>query len=206
MSDVTVKNVVVGEVMTNCYICKNNKTGGAIIVDPGAQGDTIISLVDNMGCVPEAVFLTHGHFDHILAADYIRTYYGIKIYAYEVEKELLESEIMNLSVYHGCSLRLSPDITVSDGEHISAAGLQFKVIHTPGHTSGSCCYLVEDEKILFSGDTMFRHSHGRTDFVTGSYSSIIHSITGKLLTLDADTVVYPGHDESTTVAEERLMY
>ncbi len=206
MSNIIIKQTVVGEVMTNCYLCGNAETKETVIFDPGDNADRIISLIEKSGLKPIAVFLTHGHFDHILAADELREHYGIEIYAYETEKKLLSEPAMNLSFYHGKPLGLKPDIFVKDGEHIKKAGMDFRVIYTPGHTSGSCCYLLEDEKILFSGDTMFYESYGRTDFVTGSQSAIIHSIKEKLLALDDDTVVYPGHDISTTIGNERLMY
>lgn len=206
MFKVKVRNIVVGDVMTNCYICSNIKTNESVIIDPGDDAKAIITLIDSLGCRPAAIFLTHGHFDHILAVRELKEHYPVKVYAYKDESELLQSESMNLSIYHGSSVRVVPDILLNDGEYITAAAIEFKVIHTPGHTSGSCCYLVESEKILFSGDTMFYRSHGRTDFVTGSESRIIRSIKEKLLTLDGDTVVYPGHDISTTIGDERLMY
>jgi len=143
--------------------------------------------------------------DHIGAVDYLREVYNIKVYAYEDEKEVLETDY-NLGTMFGYPVTCKADVFFKDEEILKPAGMDIKVIHTPGHTKGSCCFYMESEKTLFSGDTLFCGSYGRTDFPTGSQSDIIRSITGRLLILDKDTKVYPGHEEETTIGSEIRYY
>lgn len=118
-------------------------------------------------------------------------------------KELLHSPQMNLSQDYGRSTVLDADVYHKDGAHLSLAGLDIEVFHTPGHTAGGSCYYIAEAGILFSGDTLFAASVGRTDFPTGSMSAIVRSIKGKILVLPDDTKVFPGHGESTSVAYEK---
>lgn len=203
--DLCIKRIVVGPVRTNCYIVNKKGSSAAVIIDPGDEAFEIERRLTELKLVPEAILLTHGHFDHIGAVSTLKAHFGIKVYAYESEKEILTTE-MNLGRMVGESLCVDADVYLADGFILNVAGINFKLIHTPGHTIGSCCYLVEDEKVLFSGDTMFYHSHGRTDFPTGSQSAIIRSIIDKLLVLDDDITVYPGHEEETTISSERMLY
>ena len=152
-----------------------------------------------------AILLTHGHFDHIGAALDIKAEYGIKIYAHEDEKDVLTSDA-NVASMMGMRLCVDADEYVRDRQTLLFGGVKYEVIHTPGHTKGGCCYYVASDKVLFSGDTMFCQSYGRTDFPTGSYSELINSITQKLLKLDDDVIMYPGHNEETKIGYERSMY
>lgn len=206
MKQAQIKKVVVGPVMTNCYVCKNTADGRAVIIDPGDEPERISALVQALEASVDAILLTHGHFDHILAADALRKRFDAKIYALKEEEELLLDPELNLSFYHGCTTVLRADRLVNDGDTVNEAGFSFRVIHTPGHTGGSCCYYIPGENVLFSGDTLFCHSHGRTDFATGSARAIIKSIRERLLTLDPQTDVFPGHDRPTTISAERCLY
>lgn len=201
-----IKRLTVGPVMTNCYVVNLKGSEEAVIVDPGDDAYKIELKLNEWKLKPVAILLTHGHFDHIRAVSKLKEHYGIKVYALDKEKEILNSEL-NLSRAFGFEMiSIEADVYLSDNQMINVAGIDFKVLHTPGHTIGSCCYYAESEKVLFSGDTLFFHSHGRTDFPTGSQSAIIRSITGKLLTLDEDVMVYPGHEEETTIGSERMLY
>ena len=147
--------------------------------------------------------MTHGHFDHAMAAQEVAEQYGIKIYAHETEKETLETPQINLSGMIGRTLTFHADWYVKDGEILNLAGFEIRVLHTPGHTQGGVCYYIEEEKALFSGDTLFCQSVGRTDFPTGKSSTLIHSIQDKLMPLPDDTMVYTGHEDMTTIGMER---
>lgn len=204
MSDFRIKTYLVGEIGTNCYVIYREAEKKAVIVDPGANGPYILSMCRELSVTPEAILLTHGHFDHILAvADITRAFPDIKIYAGEHEKETLNSPAVNLSSGFGESCTVQADEYVKDGDILSIAGISFQVLFTPGHTSGSVCYLIKEEGVLISGDTLFLESLGRTDFPTGSQLMIVKSIRERLFTLPGDTLVYPGHGDMTTIGHEK---
>ncbi|MGI6071051.1 MAG: MBL fold metallo-hydrolase [Blautia sp.] len=199
MKRLEMQQLILGMVYTNCYFLKNKETGELFIVDPADAPQKIEAMVDRMEGRPTAVLLTHGHYDHILAANALREKYGLKIYACEEERELLENPAANLS--GSCSV--TADVWLKDQEVFQAAGFQVQMLHTPGHTKGSCCYYLEDEKILLSGDTLFCESVGRTDLPTGSTSAIVRSLHRLLDTLPDEVEVYPGHESMTTIAHEK---
>lgn len=196
-----------GVVQTNIYFLKNTETGECVILDPGANAAKIIEIAEKqLKAQPVAVLLTHGHFDHIMAAREVAEHFGVKIYALEAERELLGDPQMNLSASFGMEICITKFVPVQDGEHLDFLDLDWQVIATPGHTGGSCCYYIGKtgaEPILFSGDTLFRESYGRTDFPTGSERLLLAGIQGKLLVLPEDTKVYPGHEGETTIENEK---
>lgn len=197
--------VVVGMVQTNCYIVAADDSETCVIIDPGDHSGRIINAVNESGRKPVAILLTHGHFDHITAVPELLKEYGdnIKVYASVSERELLGSTELNCSSVVDRPVAVSADIYVNDGDTIEEAGLKFKVIATPGHTIGSVCYYVEDESVLFSGDTLFEMSVGRTDLPTGSSAAIEQSIKNKLFVLPDSVTVYPGHGADTNIAFEK---
>lgn len=195
---------IVGPVCTNCYLLVNHKTGELLVVDPGDQAQLIEKQIEKTGAKPVAIFLTHGHFDHAGAAEELADKYQISIYAYEAEKETLEDPGLNLCGMIGEHKVYHADIFVKDEEVLNLAGFSIRVFFTPGHTIGGCCYYIADEKILFSGDTLFQESVGRTDFPRGSASDLIRAIREKLMPLPDDVTVYTGHDESTLIGYERM--
>ncbi len=205
MSDFRIKTCPVGQLGTNCYVLYRESLKKAVIVDPGADGEYILDLCRELSLIPEAILLTHGHFDHILAVKDIKEAFpDVKIYAGKQEKEMLAEPSVNLSSSFGTACAVHADGYEEDGTILSLAGMAFKVLFTPGHTSGSVCYLLESEDVLISGDTLFLESLGRTDFPTGSQSQILSSIKERLFVLPDDTLVYPGHGEATTVGHEKV--
>lgn len=195
---------IVGPVCTNCYLLVNHKTGELLVVDPGDQAQLIEKQIEKTGAKPVAILLTHGHFDHAGAAEELADKYQISIYAHEAEKETLEDPRLNLCGMIGEHKVYHADIFVKDEEILNLAGFSIRVFLTPGHTIGGCCYYIADEKILFSGDTLFQESVGRTDFPRGSASDLIRAIREKLMPLPDDVTVYTGHDESTLIGYERM--
>ncbi|WP_312430294.1 MBL fold metallo-hydrolase [Lacrimispora sp.] len=205
MSDFRIKTCPVGQLGTNCYVIYRESLKKAVIVDPGADGAYILDLCRELSLIPEAILLTHGHFDHILAVKDIKEAFpDVKIYAGKQEKEMLAEPSVNLSSSFGMAYTVYADGYEEDGALLILAGMTFKVLFTPGHTKGSVCYLIESENILISGDTLFLESLGRTDFPTGSQSQILSSIKERLFVLPDDTLVYPGHGEATTIGHEKV--
>lgn len=205
MSDFRIKAYPVGQIDTNCYVIYRESLQKAVIVDPGDEGVFLLGRLKKLSVTPEAILLTHGHFDHIMAVRTIKDAYPeCKIYAGKMEKDLLEDPAVNLSANFGKALEIKADRYHNDQDVLSLAGISFRVLFTPGHTGGSVCYLVEEEGVLISGDTLFFQSLGRTDLPTGDQHEIINSIKEKLYTLPEDTMVYPGHGEITTIGHEKV--
>lgn len=208
MGSLCMKKLVLSICGTNCFILYNSETKEGIIIDPAASPNIIDDSVKKLGLTIKGIFLTHGHFDHIGGAEELKKLYGVEVYAHEQEVELAVNGMLNLSATFGTGDSVSVDVPLMDGQIIEMCGFSIKTIHTPGHTEGSCCYLIDDgnKVVLFSGDTLFYQSHGRTDFPTGSERKIYDSIIDKLLVLDGDMVVYPGHGEETTIEDEKKWY
>ena len=176
-----IKKYVVGMIGTNCYLVINEETKETVMVDPGAYPAKVKNAVKEQGLKLKAVLLTHAHFDH-----------------------MTDGESNLSSTYVRGGYRFEEAVPVSDGQQLEIAGFQFRVIHTPGHTPGGCCYYMEQEGVLFSGDTLFQTSVGRSDFPGGSASALVRSVKEKLLVLPEETHVYPGHMEETTIGYEKL--
>lgn len=196
--------MVLGAVATNCYFVINEETKETIVIDPADRADVILKKAAEEGLTLKAVFLTHGHGDHIMAVPELREKTGIPVYACRAEEELLADPGRNLSTgLFGKPLSLKADVLTEDGQELTAAGMKFRVLSTPGHTPGGCCYYSEEEGVLFSGDTLFCGSVGRTDFPGGSMGTLVRSISEKLMPLPDETKVYPGHQEETAIGDER---
>ncbi|MBR2071878.1 MAG: MBL fold metallo-hydrolase [Phascolarctobacterium sp.] len=192
----------VGMLATNCYIAMNEELKEGVIVDPGGDAARIMSLVDELGINVAAIFVTHGHSDQIGALSQVREATGAPVYISEEDADMLTMADRNLSMYMASSIICKPaDYFFKEGEDVTIAGMTFKVYATPGHTKGGVCLHVED--IVFAGDTVFCESIGRTDFPGGSYKQIIESIKNKILVLDDETRLLPGHGPATTVVWER---
>ena len=195
---------VLGPVATNCYIGINEETKECFIVDPATCPPEFVSYIKNAGLTVKAVLLTHGHFDHIMGLDALLKEFSVPVYAHEAEREVLESEQLNSSASMlGQPYSFSGADYVTNRQELRIAGFEIRVICTPGHTIGGCCYYIEKEKALFSGDTLFHGSVGRTDLPTGSMGQLVSSVRDRLFVLPDDTQVYPGHMEETTIGYEK---
>ena len=203
MSKLKINHYVVGPVQTNCYFAINEETHELLVIDPGASAKQLAERIRQEGCTPVAILLTHGHFDHATGAEELAQEFDIPIYIYEDDKATLEDPEMNVSYMMGRELVFHADKFLKDEQEIDLAGFHIRVLHTPGHTPGGCCYYMEQEDVLFSGDTLFRTSVGRSDFPGGSASALVRSVKEKLLILPEETHVYPGHMEETTIGYEK---
>jgi glyoxylase-like metal-dependent hydrolase (beta-lactamase superfamily II) len=195
---------VLGMIGTNCYLLINEDEKQCILFDPADEEEEIYQMIEQSNCKLEAVFLTHGHYDHMLAAKKVCAHYGVKLYAGADEEEVLLTPAINLSYNHGMQVSITADCQINDGDEFNIAGIAMKAIHTPGHTKGGFCYYIPEMKMLISGDTLFAESVGRTDFPTGSMSQIVRSVKEKLLCLPEETLVFPGHGESTSIHHEKM--
>ncbi len=189
----------VGSLQANCYIVHTGTD--AVVIDPGEEADRILNRIRSEGLTLQSIWLTHGHFDHCSAAGAIRAATGAPIVACLTEKGLLADAHQNLSLdFDGHPLVIQPDVLYTDGDTFLFAGETVEVLHTPGHTSGSCCYRIGS--LLFTGDTLFAGSIGRADFPTGDGLALLQSLQ-KLCVLDSRCTVFPGHGPATTLAAER---
>ncbi len=187
---------------TNCYIACDKVESKAVIIDPGSDAARIVTALEETRCTAEYVLLTHGHADHMMAAHEVIEKTGAKLGIYKDELEFLNSPDINVfaSIGNAEFKPFTPDILFNDGDTIFCGGIKINVMHTPGHTHGSCCYITPDA--IFSGDTLFKDGAGRTDMPTGDTGELMDSLK-RLIALDGDMQVLPGHGEFTTLDYER---
>ena len=204
MVPMKIQMYVVSVCATNCYFAINDDTKEVLIIDPGASAKQLAEKVKEHGLKPAGILLTHGHFDHAVAAEELAQLLDVKIYAHEAEQETLENPGLNLSGWEGVTETYHADVYVKDEQELELAGFKVKVLFTPGHTVGGCCYYFAEQGALFSGDTLFEGSIGRTDFPKGSASQLIRAIKDKLIILPEETAVYPGHGDMTGIGMERV--
>ncbi|NOX97260.1 MAG: MBL fold metallo-hydrolase [Nitrospirae bacterium] len=197
------KRLVVGPLESNCYLVADEETKEGIIVDPGEEGERVLKAMRQEGIVPRYLINTHGHIDHIGANGYLKERIeGIKLGIHEADARMLINATDNLSNFSGTGLTSPPaDFFLKEGDEIKAGGICLKIIHTPGHTLGGICLLGEGE--IFTGDTLFAGSVGRTDLPGGSREQLMQSLKEKLMVLPEETVVHPGHGEPSTIGREK---
>lgn len=193
---------------TNCYIVEDEESKETMVIDPGGEADKIIDMLDTLGIDKlKYIYLTHCHGDHFGAILELKAKKGGKVLIHRDDAEGLYNPAISLTYYIGMDdIELEADSRVDEGDIIHLGNLEFKVIHTPGHTKGGTCLYCKEEGLLFSGDTLFKGTWGRTDLPTSSFPDIIASITNKLTILPDDTIVYPGHGRMTTIREEEPIY
>ena len=200
---VKIGRIPLGNMGTNCYFVYKEDTKDAIVFDPADNGDYLYEKLKDNGITVQAIFLTHGHFDHIYGVKKLKELSGAKVYASVDEVEILKDPDANVSGLFGRVISMEPDETFNDLDVITIADITFQVLATPGHTAGSVCFYFKDDNILIAGDTLFEGSVGRTDFPTGSMKTLVESINSKLMVLPDNTRVYPGHGGTTTIGDER---
>ncbi len=197
------KQFVSPDMGENCYFVIDEETNKAIVIDPGAQGEKLCSVIDAEEITVVAICLTHCHFDHAGAVMDIKRHTNAPIFICKGEEETAGSTVYNLSAMFGRPFTIPYDRVLEEGEKFSFGSLVFSTILTPGHTPGGGCFYFEKEGVLFSGDTLFCMSVGRTDFPGGSVSQLTDSIKNKLFTLPDNTRVYSGHGNDTTIGFEK---
>lgn len=203
MSEAKIGKITLGMYMTNCYFVYDPDTMNTVIIDPADSGEYLYNALTEKGMKIKGILLTHGHFDHVYGVKALKKCAECKCYAAEAEERLLGDSHINISESVGRPVTVEPDVLLKDGEEFEIEGIKFIAILTPGHTAGSMCFYMEKEHFLIAGDTLFAGSVGRTDFPTGSASTLIESVESKLWPLPDDTKVYPGHGESTTIGYEK---
>ena len=192
---------------TNCYIILDEKSKETMVIDPAGDVDKIEELIHILDGKLKYIYLTHCHGDHILGVRDLKNRCGGKILIHREDAEGLNDKNINLSgIIDIPEIELEADSRIDDNDLIHLGELEFKVIHTPGHTKGSSSLYCKKEECLFSGDTLFRGTWGRTDLPTGSIEDIMSSIVNKLLKLPDNTIVYPGHGKATMIKEEKPIY
>ena len=204
MSDIRIKTCVLGQVSTNCYLVYDENTKEGVVIDPADNAPYILNKCSELGINLTAVLLTHGHFDHIMAVPDVVRAFRVKVYAYETEDNMLADTKLNMTGgFRGPQTSLHADVLLHDGQELELLGTSWKVLFTPGHTAGSCCFYLPEEGIIFAGDTLVRGSYGRTDLPTGNTIRIVSSIVDILFNLPDDTMVYTGHGDPTTIGFEK---
>ena len=183
--------LTLGAYQTNCYIIHDKKSASCCVIDPGYEADTILDKLSELGLTLEAILLTHGHFDHVGAVRQLAADTGCQVYLC-AEDLSMPTQLTAGPLYY--------TNTYAEGSKLHLAGLDISVLHTPGHTPGSVCLLIEDT--LFSGDTLFAGSCGRTDLPGGSWEQMQASLK-RLSQIEANLWVLPGHGESTMLASEK---
>lgn len=193
--------------MTNCYLIQDEKTKETMVIDPGGEPQKIIEMLDILEAKLKYIYLTHCHADHIGAVNEVKKQKGGIILIHRFDAEGLNNKDINLSeITENEKIELTADSRIDDGDLIHIGQLEFQVLHTPGHTEGSSVLYCEKEELLFSGDTIFKGTWGRTDLPTSSFEKIIDSIVHKILVLPDETILYPGHGRSTKIVYEKPIY
>jgi len=205
MAETKIQTLALGPLGANCYILTDEASGQIAVIDPGIYDATLAAAAGELrqGSVIY-ILLTHGHFDHILGTARLQYETGAAIAIHRLDAPCLQDGRLSHAerYYPGKQEACEPQLLLDEGSELLVGSMKLKALHTPGHTRGSVCYYCENEKILFSGDTLFRGTVGRTDFEGGDAGQMMESLA-KLLMLGDTCAVYPGHDRATTIGYER---
>jgi glyoxylase-like metal-dependent hydrolase (beta-lactamase superfamily II) len=211
MTELDISHVNVGPLDVNCYIIGDPKSNKALVIDPGGNPEVIIDVLNEKKFELESIYLTHAHFDHVLGIAGLKKKYNPKIYLHEADFEIYKMLPLQVKFF-GFGSRIpstdtilpDPDVFIKEGDHVVLNGEEVATVyHTPGHSPGSVCYFFEKLNKLYTGDTLFRNSVGRTDLWQGSYDDIRSSVRGKLFKFDDKIDVYPGHGPSSNIGYEK---
>ncbi len=201
------ENLRVGMLQTNCYLLGDEESRRAVVIDPGAEGRRICNRIRELYLQLSAVLITHAHYDHTLAAWTLKQQLGGEIYLNPEDQPLLLQIIFGLASRFRPEIRpVSPDEVdrkPTDGDRLQFGSIKIEVLATPGHTPGHVSFYLPESGMIFSGDTVFSGSIGRTDFPGGSFQQLIQSVRTKIFPLPGETIIYPGHGPATTVGRER---
>lgn len=202
-NDIIVRGIVVGSFAENCWVIGSRSSGEGIVIDPGDQAEEILAMAKDMGLEIKLIANTHAHLDHIMAVRGVQEATDAKFLLHAAEVESARHAGQAAARFTGAPVDPppEPDRLLDEGDEVEVAGVKLNVLSTPGHTQGSISFYTEG--VVFSGDTLFRGSIGRTDMPGGSYEQEMSSIVGKLLALPDETIVLPGHMEETTIGQER---
>lgn len=197
-----IQKFIVGLMGTNCYFLIGNNSDECAVVDPGAEAGRIIQKLEEKKLKCTHILLTHAHFDHIMALETVREATGAPVFVHEADSEFLTDNDLNcMSVFSSEKIKINPaENLLKDGDVLEIAGERIRVMHTPGHTPGSVCFLCGSD--IVSGDTLFRGSIGRYDLPGGDFMTLLSSLKA-ISELDGDRRIYPGHGPSTTLTRER---
>ncbi|MEE0836104.1 MAG: MBL fold metallo-hydrolase [Clostridia bacterium] len=197
-----IQKFIVGSMGTNCYFLIGNNSDECAVVDPGAEAGRIIQKLEEKKLKCTHILLTHAHFDHIMALETVREATGAPVFVHEADSEFLTDNDLNcMSVFSSEKIKMNPaEKLLKDGDVLEIAGERVRVMHTPGHTPGSVCFLCGSD--IVSGDTLFRGSIGRYDLPGGDFMTLLSSLKA-ISELDGDRRIYPGHGPSTTLTRER---
>lgn len=203
VNEIMIRGIVVGVFQENCYVIGNRRTGEGICIDPGDQPDDIMHLARDMGVQIKLIVNSHGHIDHVMGVRGVQEATSSRFLLHPDDLWLIKDGWRSSASWLGLEIPHppAPDALISHSDIVEVDGLSLQVIHTPGHTQGSVCFYTRG--MLFSGDTLFLDSIGRTDLPGGDYPQIMESILGRLLTLPDETIVMPGHMLQSTIGQER---
>jgi hydroxyacylglutathione hydrolase len=196
-----IERLTVGPIEANCYIVADENTKEGLVIDPGDDPQDILKRIQQLALTIKYIVLTHGHFDHVSATAAVKKATNAKLAIHEADAESLNNSMLARLAGLIHKPVPQPDILLKGWEDLTIGGLRFTVLHVPGHTPGGIALYGQD--VVFTGDTLFEGSIGRTDLPGGDYYQIIDSINSRLLVLDDEVKVYPGHGEQTTIGVER---
>ncbi len=199
-----VERFILGPIENNTFVVTCSKSKKSFLIDPSFGAfEKIKKFLQEKSYVLDKILLTHSHMDHIADVKHLKDAFSSEVYIHKLEAKTLQKP-QPLSFFSAKVLGVTPDVLFEDREKIKVGNIKIEVIHTPGHTPGSSCFYIEDQKTLFSGDTLFKGSFGRVDFSYSNPKDMITSLK-KLAKLPKNTIVYPGHGDQTTIGQERWM-